>query len=241
VRGPTPRQLPQGLVVYAGLIGTLHSVTVTETGISLISASIDAIIELESRARVHIGEGLERRDRVDATRRQEDDLRAAASRKLEAMVGADEVGLHHVVAADEHRGLGGAFDHGVELTCRKHVVEHANVAVEELHVRLAESSEIHLGSAAAEIVKRHNSPPRPASCQPDRHVAADKACAAGDQNPSRGRELCAIRGGCHHWTADHTEPFRRSSAAVPGSCAIGAAFRKTLAGATSIHPAEGKR
>ncbi len=61
-------------------------------------------------------------DRIDAARREEDDVRAAAPGELEAVVGADQVRTDQIVRAavvsGEHGRLGGTLDECVDLLDR---------------------------------------------------------------------------------------------------------------------------
>ena len=84
------------------------------------------------------------------------------------MVGADEVGLHDVVAAGERRGLGGALDDRVELLHAEDVVEHADIAVHEGDAVLAQAREVQLGAAPAQVVQRDERPVGVARGEPDR-------------------------------------------------------------------------
>ena len=113
-------------------------------------------------------------------------MRAVAPGELKAVVGADQVGPDQIVrtavVSGEHGRLGGTLDERVDFLDREQVVEHANVAVHESYVSLAQAGQVELAAPSPQVVQRSHVPVRVAGAQADREVGADEAGTAGDED-----------------------------------------------------------
>jgi hypothetical protein len=131
-------------------------------------------------------DSLQRLDRVDAAGGEEQQERAPAARRLQAVIGALQVGGDQVarvaVETGEDRGLRRALDDRLGLAGRQQVLQRADVAVAELHGGLAQPRQVQLAAAPAEVVERHDGPVRAALRQAQRDTCPDEAGSPCDQN-----------------------------------------------------------
>ena len=123
---------------------------------------------------------------IDAAGREEDELGAVAARELEAVVGADEVGLERIggVAAhpDQRRRLGRALDQGVDrLDGRKRARDRGR-RPRRTDPGGLEAGQVELRAGPVQVVERDHLPVGMAVGERDREVGADEAGAPGDQD-----------------------------------------------------------
>jgi hypothetical protein len=142
--------------------------------------------QLEARLALRVGQAVQPGDRVDAARRQEDELGAVAGRLLQAVVGAHQVRVHDeaggAVGAGHHRRLGGALDERVERPRGPQVVRLAHVPVDEAHAGLAQAGHVELRASAVQAVERDELPARMPGEQLEGQVGPDEPGAAGDED-----------------------------------------------------------
>ena len=116
---------------------------------------------------------------------REHHIRGAATRELQAVAGAYQVRLHHVVGtaveAGERRRLSRALEQRIELIKGEEIVEHADIAVHERDARVSQSLKVELGPSPAQVVEGRYLPSGMALREADRDVGADEARASGYQ------------------------------------------------------------
>jgi hypothetical protein len=131
-------------------------------------------------------ERLERRHGIDAAGGQEDHLRTAPRRQLEAVVGAHQVGVEDEarVASDtrEYGWLGGALDERVELAHRVQVLGVAHVAVDEPDTGSTQTRQIQLRTTPVKVVERDDRPVGMALSEAQRQARPHEPRAAGDED-----------------------------------------------------------
>ena len=146
------------------------------------------------------GQGGERRDRIDATRAEEDKTGAMGFAEFEEIDRAGEVvfdelaGAGLAVHAREDAGIGGGVDHPIHGGERLEVAGGTEIGVEDFDAKFFEFGAVRFTAGADKIIEAIELMTGARGGEGAGERAADEAANAGDEN-AHGAEVCGENGG----------------------------------------------
>src|SRR5262249_17989003 len=117
-------------------------------------------------------------DRINATRRQKDEIRSMPPSIFKAVRGTEQISVNNIIRiaaiAGVHARLGGCFNEDIGRPHTGQVVDAADIPVHEFHAARAQARKCELAATALKIIEGDDRRGRPVAFERKREVGAEE-------------------------------------------------------------------